>query len=64
MLHAAIERDWQNDYADFSLRLKGELEAIANPAERRHAIAEMRGVLRSHQRLAGQASHQRHKRRA
>ncbi|QEH81844.1 MBL fold metallo-hydrolase [Sphingomonas sp. C8-2] len=64
MLHAAIERDWQNDYTDFSLRLKGELEAIANPADRRRAIAEMRGVLRSHQRLAGQASHQRHKRRA
>jgi metallo-beta-lactamase family protein len=63
-LHVAIERDWQNDYADFSLKLKRELEAIAEPAERRRAIVEMRGVLKAHQHPEPLRSPKRHQRRA
>lgn len=62
VLHASVERDWQNDCADFSLRLKQELEAIADPAERRRAISEMRGILASHQRAHGRPSRQRDQR--
>ena len=63
-LHAAVERDWQNDYADFSLRLKRELEKIADPAARRHAIRAMRQVLMAHQQGDDAHSAQRHKRHA
>lgn len=49
VLQSSVERDWQNDYADFSLRLKDELEAIAKPADRRRAISEMRRVLTAYQ---------------
>ncbi|MES2496409.1 MAG: MBL fold metallo-hydrolase [Pseudomonadota bacterium] len=44
-VQAAVERDWQNDYAQFTLHLKSDLEAIADPAERRRALDEMRQVL-------------------
>ena len=63
-LHAAVERDWRNDYADFSLRLKRELEKITDPAARRHAIRDMRQVLTIHQQGDDARSIQRHKRHA
>lgn len=44
-LAAALERDWQNDYADFAVGLKRELERIEGDARRREALARMRGVL-------------------
>jgi metallo-beta-lactamase family protein len=43
-LREAIGRDWQNDYADFAVNLKTRLEHV-EPAERREAIAQLRGVL-------------------
>lgn len=64
VLHASVESDWQNDYAEFSLRLKRELEAIADPADRRRAVGEMREILAAYQSPKGRASHQRHQRRA
>ena len=49
-LQGAVGRDWQNDYADFSIRLKKELQGIESASERREAIARMSEVLRSYQR--------------
>lgn len=43
-LREATGRDWQNDYADFAVNLKRRLEHV-EPAERREAIAQLRGVL-------------------
>ncbi|WP_166038048.1 MBL fold metallo-hydrolase [Sphingosinicella sp. YJ22] len=43
-LREAVGRDWQNDYADFAVNLKQRLEHV-EPAERREAIAQLRGVL-------------------
>ena len=40
-----LTRDWQNDYADFSVHLKGQLRAIKNNRLRREALARMRRVL-------------------
>lgn len=48
-LQAAIGRDWQNDYADLSVRLKKELQAIKSASARREAIARMEEVLHSYQ---------------
>jgi metallo-beta-lactamase family protein len=44
-LQPAIERDWQNDYADLAANLKAELQAIDDAAARQQAIARMRSVL-------------------
>ena len=49
-LQGAVGRDWQNDYADFSIRLKKELQGIESASERREALARMSEVLRSYQR--------------
>lgn len=38
-------RDWQNEYADFSLNLKRELSRIKDAEARKRALAEMRRVL-------------------
>ena len=43
-LREAVGRDWQNDYADFAVNLKRRLEHV-EPADRREAIAQLRGVL-------------------
>lgn len=40
-----VGRDWQNDYADFSLNLKRELGRIRDEGRRREAIRRMREVL-------------------
>lgn len=44
-LREAIGRDWQNDYADFAVNLKRELQGIEDSARRREALALMRDVL-------------------
>ena len=38
-------RDWQNEYADFSVNLKRELSRIKDAKARKRALAEMRRVL-------------------
>jgi len=38
-------RDWQNEYADFSVNLKRELSSIKGAEARKRALAEMRKVL-------------------
>jgi len=38
-------RDWQNEYADFSVNLKRELSSIKDAEARKRALAEMRKVL-------------------
>src|SRR3546814_9263593 len=48
-LQGAVGRDWQNDYADFSIRLKKELQGIESASARRQALARMSEVLRSYQ---------------
>jgi metallo-beta-lactamase family protein len=45
----AVGRDWQNDYADFTVRLKRELQAIEAAGKRREAIARMRAILSEYQ---------------
>ena len=47
---AAIGQDWQNDYADFAVNLKRELQRIADEGRRRKALAAMRRILEEHQR--------------
>lgn len=42
-------RDWQNDYADFTVSLRHELKLIADAEKRRQAIARMREVLEGFQ---------------
>ena len=44
-LQKAVERDWQNDYADLAANLKAELQAIEDGEARRQAIARMREIL-------------------
>ncbi len=48
-LQGAVGRDWQNDYADFSIRLKKDLQGIESASARREALARMSEVLRSYQ---------------
>lgn len=48
-LQQSVERDWQNDYADFSLRLKKELQEIKSATARREALARMADILHSYQ---------------
>lgn len=47
-LQPAVERDWQNDYADLAANLKDELQAIEDAAARREAIARMRALLKEY----------------
>lgn len=56
VLQSAVGRDWQNDYADFATRLKGELKAIEDAQQRREAVARMAEVLRSYRAHRGRAS--------
>src|SRR3546814_5077107 len=44
----AVERDWQNDYADFATNLKRELQRIDDARERREAVRRMKEVLQSY----------------
>ena len=44
-LRPILNRDWQNAYADFSVNLKSELQAIESGEKRAEAIARMRKVL-------------------
>lgn len=44
-LRGAINRDWQNAYADFAANLKRDLERIESTAKRGEAIARMREVI-------------------
>lgn len=48
-LQSAVGRDWQNDYADFSVHLKKELQSIESASARREALARMGEILRSYQ---------------
>lgn len=43
-----IGRDWQNEYADFAVNLKRELQHIQDEEARREAIARMRRVLQEY----------------
>lgn len=47
-LRDAISRDWQNDYADFAVNLKRELERIQSNQARADAVARMRSVLQDY----------------
>ncbi|WP_416908627.1 MAG: MBL fold metallo-hydrolase [Polymorphobacter sp.] len=47
---AALEGDWQNDYADFATALKARLRAIDDAAARREALARMSAILESYKR--------------
>jgi metallo-beta-lactamase family protein len=44
-LRSAIHRDWQNEYADFSVNLKRSLQRIESDAKRTQALALMREVI-------------------
>jgi len=44
-IRQVVNRDWQNDYADFEVNLRKKLAAIENEQRRREAIARMRRVL-------------------
>ncbi|MGE0776465.1 MAG: MBL fold metallo-hydrolase RNA specificity domain-containing protein [Sphingomonadaceae bacterium] len=52
-LHEAVNRDWQNDYAEFATRLKRELREIESAAARRDALARMSAVLQSYKEHRG-----------
>ena len=43
-----VGRDWQNEYADFAVNLKRELQHIHDEASRREAIERMRRVLQDY----------------
>jgi len=47
-LHNALNRDWQNDYADFSTKLKRQLSNIESASARREALSRMAQVLQSY----------------
>jgi metallo-beta-lactamase family protein len=44
-LREALSRDWQNDYADFAVNLKRELQRIESGRKRAEAIAGMRALI-------------------
>lgn len=44
-LRRAIGRDWQNEYADFAVNLKHDLQRIRDPDQRARAVAQMRAVI-------------------
>ncbi|HET9399261.1 MAG TPA: MBL fold metallo-hydrolase [Sphingomicrobium sp.] len=44
-LRHALGRDWQNDYADFAVNLKRDLQKIRDAEQRRKAVERMRAVL-------------------
>jgi metallo-beta-lactamase family protein len=44
-LQQALHRDWQNDYADFAVNLKRELQRIDSADRRAEAIRRMRAVI-------------------
>lgn len=52
-LQQAVNRDWQNDYADFATRLKRELREIESASARREALARMAAVLQSYKEHRG-----------
>jgi metallo-beta-lactamase family protein len=58
-LRPILSHDWQNAYADFSVNLKSELQAIEGRERRAEAIARMRKILeeyktsRRQRRMAG-----------
>ena len=53
----ALERDWQNDYADFATRLKRELRKIDDASARREALARMSDVLKTFHQHRDQKNH-------
>jgi metallo-beta-lactamase family protein len=44
-LRPVLNRDWQNDYADFTVNLRRELQSIQSAEKRAEALALMRRVL-------------------
>jgi hypothetical protein len=44
-----INRDWQNDYADFTVSLKRQLQAIEDGENRKKAISKLRNLLIEYQ---------------
>lgn len=44
-IRQVVNRDWQNDYADFEVNLRKRLAAIESEQRRREAIARMRRIL-------------------
>ena len=45
-IEQVITGDWQNDYADFAVNLKRDLQRISDQAARREAIRQMRRIIR------------------
>jgi metallo-beta-lactamase family protein len=56
-LRNAVESDWQNDYARFSLDLKHALQEIEEADGRREAIARMRDILMQYQAAKAKRRH-------
>lgn len=52
-IEGVIGRDWQNEYADFAVNLKRELQRIGDERRRREALASMRRVLETYSRRGG-----------
>ncbi|WP_205478846.1 MBL fold metallo-hydrolase RNA specificity domain-containing protein [Sphingomonas arenae] len=50
-LREMLSRDWQNDYADFSVQLKRKLRNIEDAGRRREALARMRAMLDEYERM-------------
>ena len=44
-LQGVLDRDWQNDYADFAANLKRELQRIESGRKRAEALGQMREVI-------------------
>jgi metallo-beta-lactamase family protein len=52
-MQAAVSRDWQNDYADFTTQLNRELRKIESATARREALSRMSAVLQSYREHRG-----------
>lgn len=52
-----VSHDWQNDYADFTVHLKRNLQRIADEAYRQQAIARMRKVLEGYDHFREERRH-------
>lgn len=44
-IRRALGRDWQNEYADFAVNLKRDLQRIRDAGQRQKALAQMRAIL-------------------
>ena len=44
-LRSAIGNDWQNEYADLAVNLKGDLQRMASDSRRVEALKQVREIL-------------------